>query len=155
MTSMKRRVFLRGVLAAGAAACAGAMVPRVVLAAAWPTSAFDADTVGEAMKSLFGGAAPAASGNITIDAPTIADNGASVPVKISTTLPGVQSITVLASKNPHPLSATYTFSDNVEPDIAMRLKMGKTADVVAVVKANGKLYSHKKVVKVTIGGCGG
>jgi sulfur-oxidizing protein SoxY len=33
--------------------------------------------------------------------------------------------------------------------------MGKTADVIAVVKANGKLYSAKKQVKVTIGGCGG
>ncbi|HQU16015.1 MAG: thiosulfate oxidation carrier protein SoxY [Chromatiales bacterium 21-64-14] len=152
---MKRRVFLRGVLTAGAAACAGTMVPRMVLAAAWPASAFDADTVGVAMKSLFGGATPATSSNVTIEAPTIADNGASVPVKVSTTLTGVQSISVLASKNPHPLSATYTFSENVEPDIAMRLKMGKTADVIAVVKANGKLYSHKKQVKVTIGGCGG
>jgi len=31
----------------------------------------------------------------------------------------------------------------------------KSGDVVAVVKAGGKLHSAKKEVKVTIGGCGG
>jgi sulfur-oxidizing protein SoxY len=33
--------------------------------------------------------------------------------------------------------------------------MAKTADIIAVVKADGKLYSSTKEVKVTIGGCGG
>ncbi|MHB1142279.1 MAG: thiosulfate oxidation carrier protein SoxY [Sulfuricaulis sp.] len=36
-----------------------------------------------------------------------------------------------------------------------RMKMGQTSDVVAVVKAGGKLYTAKQNVKVTVGGCGG
>ena len=39
--------------------------------------------------------------------------------------------------------------------VSTRIKMGKTGDVVAVIKAGGKLYSAKKPVKVTVGGCGG
>ena len=33
--------------------------------------------------------------------------------------------------------------------------MGKTGNVMAVVKSGGKLYANQKEVKVTIGGCGG
>ncbi|MHB1142749.1 MAG: thiosulfate oxidation carrier protein SoxY, partial [Sulfuricaulis sp.] len=36
-----------------------------------------------------------------------------------------------------------------------RMKMGQTSDVVAVVKAGGKLYTARQNVKVTVGGCGG
>jgi sulfur-oxidizing protein SoxY len=39
--------------------------------------------------------------------------------------------------------------------VSTRIKMAKTADVVAVVKSGDKLYSAAKSVKVTIGGCGG
>ncbi len=39
--------------------------------------------------------------------------------------------------------------------MSTRIKMGKTSEVHAVVKAGGKLYSATKEVKVTIGGCGG
>ncbi|HEB80643.1 MAG TPA: thiosulfate oxidation carrier protein SoxY, partial [Chromatiales bacterium] len=79
----------------------------------------------------------------------------SVPVNISTTLPKVSRITLLVAKNPRPLAATYLLSDRVEPKLSMRVKMAKTTDVVAVVKSNGKLYSARKKVKITIGGCGG
>ena len=41
------------------------------------------------------------------------------------------------------------------PAIANRLKMAKTTNVVAIVEADGKLYSANKEVKVTVGGCGG
>jgi sulfur-oxidizing protein SoxY len=40
-------------------------------------------------------------------------------------------------------------------DVSTRIKMGKTSDVLAVVKSGGKLVSARKSVKVTIGGCGG
>jgi len=50
--------------------------------------------------------------------------------------------------------ATFNLSGS-EAFISTRIKMGKTGDVVAVVKSGGKLYGNKKEVKVTIGGCGG
>jgi sulfur-oxidizing protein SoxY len=33
--------------------------------------------------------------------------------------------------------------------------MGQSTDVIAVVKADGKLFMAKKETKVTLGGCGG
>jgi len=57
--------------------------------------------------------------------------------------------------NAFPLSASYILSNQMEASISGRIKMAKTADIVAVVKSNGKLYTAKKGVKVTLGGCGG
>jgi len=57
-------------------------------------------------------------------------------------------------KNAFPLVALYTLSD-FDGFLSTRIKMGQTANVRAVVKAGGKLYTATKEVKVTVGGCGG
>jgi sulfur-oxidizing protein SoxY len=67
----------------------------------------------------------------------------------------VESISIYVPVNTYPLSASYLLSNQMEASISSRLKMAKTSDVVAIVKANGKLYTAKKSVKVTLGGCGG
>jgi len=101
-----------------------------------------------------GGDSPEA-GDIKIKAPDIAENGAVVPVTVSTGLENVESISILAAKNGNPLIASFNLGEGAEPFVSTRIKMGATADVIALVKAGGKLYSAKKEVKVTIGGCGG
>ena len=154
--NMKRRTFLKGTLAAGSvgmAVSAGLLSPRAVLAA-WPSQAFEAKTMTDAMKGIVG-SDQAAAGDIKIKAPDIAENGAVVPVTVDTSISGVESISILASKNANPLTSSYNLGANTSPFVSTRIKMGKTSDVVAVVKAGGKLYSAKKEVKVTIGGCGG
>ena len=153
---MQRRMFLRGTIATGAAgiaASAGLLTPQAVLAA-WPEGAFGATDVKSAMCAIAGGDSPEA-GEIKIKAPDIAENGAVVPITVSTKMEGVESISILASKNGTPLIASFNLGENAEAFASTRIKMGKTADVVALVKADGKLYSAKKEVKVTIGGCGG
>jgi len=106
------------------------------------------------MSAIAGGDSPAA-GDIKIKAPDIAENGAVVPITVSTGMAGVESISVLASGNGTPLVASFTLGSGAEAYASTRIKMAKTSDVVALVKANGKLFSNKKQVKVTIGGCGG
>ncbi|MCP3869399.1 MAG: thiosulfate oxidation carrier protein SoxY [Gammaproteobacteria bacterium] len=155
--NFKRRILLKSSLAAGAisvAAGAGLLTPRQVLAA-WPTAAFNAKMVPEALQALLGEGNTETSADIKIKAPDIAENGAVVPVTISTGLTGVESIAVLAANNPVPLVANYTMGEGAIPFVSTRIKMGKSGDVVAVIKAGGKLYSANKGVKVTIGGCGG
>ena len=157
MTSIKRRVFLKGTLAAGAVGIAvgtGLLTPRSVLAA-WPKPAFEAKNVDEALRGLYDGAQVASSDAITIKAPDIAENGAVVPVTVSTSLGNVESISLIVEKNPSPLAASFVLAAGTEPYASTRLKMGKTSEVMAVVKSGGKLYSAGKEVKVTIGGCGG
>jgi sulfur-oxidizing protein SoxY len=154
---MQRRVFLKGSLAAGAmglAIGAGLLTPRVVLAA-WPKQAFKAKKLPEAMQALFGGDQAAKSGDIALKVPEIAENGAVVPVKVQTGIDNIESITVFSINNPAPLVASFNLGEGALGLISTRIKMGKTGDVVAVVKAGGKLYSARKIVKVTIGGCGG
>ena len=155
--SIQRRTFIKGTLAGsaiGVAVGAGLLTPRAVMAA-WPKKAFDAKSVGDALSALHGSSDAADSGEIMIKAPDIAENGAVVPITISTTLGDLNSISVIAAKNPVPLVASYEMGPSAEGYISMRIKMGKTSDVVAVVKSGDKLLRAAKEVKVTIGGCGG
>jgi len=154
---MKRRVFLKGTLASSAVAVAvgtGLLSPRQVLAA-WPKSAFEAKSVSDALSSMFGSDLAPASDAIKVEAPDIAENGAVVPVTIETSLKNVESISIIAEKNQTPLVASFNMTPRTEGYISTRIKMGQTSNVIAVVKAGGKLYSARKEVKVTIGGCGG
>jgi len=68
---------------------------------------------------------------------------------------GVESMSIFVENNPNPLVAEFLIPAGTDADVSTRLRMGKTSKVTAVVKANGKLYSASKEVKVTIGGCGG
>ena len=157
MTSMKRRIFLKGSLATGAigiAVGAGLITPRMVLAA-WPKAAFDAKNVDGAMEGLFGKSTLTGSDKIKIKAPDIAENGAVVPISIETDIDGVESISLIAENNATPLTSSFVLGKGTLAYIATRIKMGKTGNVIAVVKAGNKLYSASKEVKVTIGGCGG
>lgn len=78
-----------------------------------------------------------------------------VPVAVSSTLPNVTAISILVPDNPSALAASYKIAEGTMPSVGCRLKMAKTSNVIAVVEADGKLYSTAKEVKVTLGGCGG
>ena len=95
------------------------------------------------------------SGDITIKAPPIAENGAVVNVAVSTNLSNVDSISLLVEKNGSPMAASFNLAPQTEAFVKTRIKVSKTSSVIAVVKSGGKLYSAGREVKVTIGGCGG
>lgn len=155
--TIQRRVLMQRSLAAGtvgAAVGAGILNPRAVLAA-WPKEAFAANKMEQTLEKLFGTTEHAASGDIELKAPDIAENGAVVPVTITTTLPDVESISVVVENNPAPLAASFDMTPALDGYVSTRIKMGKTSNVLAVVRSGGKLYSASKEVKVTIGGCGG
>jgi len=154
---MQRRYFLKNTMATGVAvmaASSGLLVSGKVLAA-WNKAAFDAKDVQSAMKGAVGTDATEASDKINIKAPDIAENGAVVPVTISSTLSDVKSITIISEKNGTPLIAKFNLSGKAEAFVSTRIKMGKTSNVIAVCESGGKFYSARKEVKVTIGGCGG
>lgn len=120
----------------------------------WPEGAFKQKSEADALKALYGrGAEP--SDKVSLDAPEIAENGAVVPVAVSSTLPGVTAIAILVLENPFTLAAAYRIPEGTQATVSNRLKMAKTSKVVAVVEAGGKLYSASKEIKVTVGGCGG
>lgn len=136
-----------------ALAAAGVVSPGALFAQDLK-SAFDMKSLAEAMKAL-GAQSPAASDAIAIKAPEIAENGAVVPVTVASTLANVEQISVFVDKNPNVMAANFVFPAGTEGMVTTRVKMGQTASVVAVVKADGKFYRTSKEVKVTAGGCGG
>jgi sulfur-oxidizing protein SoxY len=122
--------------------------------AAWPEEAFKSKEIDGALQSMYNTTSHAMSDDIKIKAPDIAENGAVVPITVSTSMKA-DSLAVLIKENPVPLACSYDLGANTEGFISCRVKMGKTSDLIAVVKSGGKLHSAKKTVKVTIGGCGG
>ena len=153
-----RRLVLHG---AGAIALAGLGVVSLrgapALAAAndkYPEEAFKQKDAKEAIKLLYGRTAES-SEKIKLDAPEIAENGAVVPISVSTTLADVTSIAFVVPENPNVLAAYYKIPQGTLPNVANRLKMAKTTSVIALVESGGKLFSVTKEVKVTVGGCGG
>jgi sulfur-oxidizing protein SoxY len=155
MNALRRNV-LKGAAGAGAVAvavAAGLLKPTQAMAA-WNKGAFEAKNVGDVMKNL-GVSNPADSKDISIKAPDIAENGAVVPVEVTSGIPGITSIIVIAEKNASPLVGTFNLSGGTQGFVSTRIKMANTSLVRAVVNAGGKSYTAAKEVKVTIGGCGG
>jgi sulfur-oxidizing protein SoxY len=151
-----RRTFLKltgGVGALAAAYAAGLVASGQAWAATWNKAGFEAKTLADVMKSL-GATGATESKDIIITAPDIAENGAVVPVAITSKLPNTQQISIVAEKNPFPLAATFDVAGGGEGYVSARIKMGQTSDVWAVVKADGKYFTARKEVKITVGGCG-
>ena len=157
-TGLERRTFLKVMAVSGAsiAAIQAGLSGAAFAADAtnWPAEAFKQKTEADALKALFGKTAEP-SDKVKLDTPEIAENGAVVPVSVSSDLPGVTSIAIFVAENPYTLAALYKIPEGTSPTVGNRLKMAKTTQVVAIVEAGGKLYSAKKEVKVTVGGCGG
>jgi sulfur-oxidizing protein SoxY len=132
----------------------GVLLPQRVLGA-YAADAFAARDVAGALNGSLGSTEHSASDSVKLKAPDIAENGAVVPVTVSASMDNVVAISIIVAANPGPLTSTYMLSSSSEPFVSTRVRMAKTSDVIGVVKANGKLYSATKEVKVTIGGCGG
>lgn len=86
--------------------------------------------------------------------PRVAENGAAVPLTVSSSIKNISKISILVDKNPHPLIAEFYLSDAVSAHVSARIKMAKTSSVIAIVEAEGILYRKTQKVKVTKGGCG-
>jgi len=155
--SATRRLILQG---AGAVALVGlgnipfSLTPALAANDKYPEAAFKAKSEADAIKALYGKTAEP-SDKVKMDAPEIAENGAVVPISVTTTLADVTSISFLVSENPVALVASYKIPAGTLPNVANRIKMARTSNVIVVVEAGGKLYSANKEVKVTVGGCGG
>ena len=154
----KRRQVLKtggGVTLLALLAAAGWLKPDVAAAADWNKAAFDTKSMDETMKAL-GGGAPVTSKDITFfSTPDIAENGAVVPIGITSAVPKTESIAILVEKNPNMLAAVFDLPPGTDPSLSTRIKMGQTSNVYALVKADGKYYVASKEIKVTLGGCGG
>jgi sulfur-oxidizing protein SoxY len=153
LMNIKRRNFLKHSLVFSAS---GISLLEIDLAQAdWNAADFAPGLFEETMKQLLKGKPFVETDKIELNIPEIAENGALVPVTVSSSLEGIQSIAIVAQQNPVPLAIQATLLPELEPFISARLKLASTSFVYAIAETDKVCYSIKKKVKVTIGGCGG
>jgi sulfur-oxidizing protein SoxY len=114
--------------------------------------AFELQTLDDVLKAL--GATPVGSEQITLSVPDVAENGAFVPVSVSSGLAGTSALYLIVENNPTPLNAAFQFPEGALPEVQVRLKLAQTGRIHAVARAEGRLYSTFKESQVTVGGCG-
>ena len=155
MNNQRRNVLKTGSGAAllGMLAAAGVISPGMALAN-WNKAAFDAKSMADTLKAL-GVAGSTDSKDVQVTGPDIAENGAVVPVGVSSSLPNVSMVAILIEKNPNALAATFNLPEGTEANVQTRVKMGQTSNVYALVKSGDKFFMATKEIKVTLGGCGG
>ena len=114
------------------------------------------DLVGARDRVLLGalGGMPTPSALIKLDAPALADNGAVVPITVSSALPGTREILLLVDGNPQPVAARFTIPPGTEPFVATRIRMAGNGTVYAVVRTDDGLHAAARAIEVTVGGCG-
>ena len=151
-----RREFLQFTGVVGALAATGLLSAEQALAqqTSWNKAAFEAKNLTDAVKAL-GGSGVTESKDITITGPDIAENGAVVPVGVSSKVPGTQAVYILVEKNPNMVAAGFSIPAGTEANVSTRIKMGQSSNIVGLVKANNQFFMASKEVKVTLGGCGG
>lgn len=147
--SLPRRRLLQGAGAALSLGAAAALPAHAAPAAADP---FAAASFADAIAAL--GGPPQPSPQITLDLPEIADNGAVVPVGVSTTLPGAREILILVDGNPQPVAARFTLPAGTEAYVATRIRMAASGTVVAAVRTDAGVFAAARTAQVTVGGCG-
>jgi sulfur-oxidizing protein SoxY len=153
----RRREVLKTAGAVGALTAAGLIRPGTARAqSAWNKGAFASKSVDDVVKA-YGGASAQPTNDVSWGAtPEIAENGAVVPISVTSRIPNTESIAILIEKNPNTLAARFQFSQGTDPTVSTRVKIGQSSNVHALIKtADGKFYIATREVKVTLGGCGG
>jgi sulfur-oxidizing protein SoxY len=149
---MNRRRLLKSI---GVASALATLIATPIRLWASIRDGFTAETVADALVAVTKGMPVEESDAIKFKIPDIAENGAVVPVSVSTDIPNVRAISIVIENNPNPLTSRFDISPETLPDVSTRVKMGESSMVRVYIETPDKLFTTAKEVKVTIGGCGG
>lgn len=111
----------------------------------------------DALRAAASGLEAGAAGRpgILLDVPSIADDGAVVPVSVSSAVPGTVELLVFVDVNPQPLAFRFGVPEGTEAFVATRIRMLASGTVLAAVRTeSGALHAVARPVQVTVGGCG-
>lgn len=157
-TDIDRRTIIKGAISASTlalVASSGLLLPQRVLAH-WPSSAFTAETVEDALLALLGETEIANDKQVSFKVgapPSYAVNGASVPIEVRSSLENIERVAILVEKNPNPLAMSVDLTPDVALPFKSMIKVAEDTEIIAVVKADGKLYKTSRDISVDIGGC--
>jgi sulfur-oxidizing protein SoxY len=150
---MHRRGFLYRLLQLVAAALTSAAYPKTLLAA-WPAAHFANDSFSNQFRRVFADHAMIDSNDIQLELPEIAEDGAVVPLTISSDLPDISKIYIWVENNPTPLAAELEIAPSMMLYVTARIKMAESCPVIVVAKQGNRYLRRERWVKVMQGGCG-
>lgn len=106
------------------------------------------------------GGAPVRPGRVTVDTPRLADNGHSVPLRVSVESPmtaadHVRSVTLLSERNPRPVIATFHLGPKAgRAEVVTRVRLNGSQRVLALARlSDGSYWSGSAEVEVTESAC--
>ena len=118
-----------------------------------------ADPLAPLIRDITGGA-PLSAGRVAIDTPRLADNGHSVPLKVTVDNPmtaanHVRSITLLSPRNPRPLIVKFTLCQlDGRAEVSTRVRLNGSQVVLAIAQlSDGSFWSGTAEVEVTQSAC--
>jgi sulfur-oxidizing protein SoxY len=155
MNPSRRKALQTGTLATAYALAVSAGLIPAVASAQWNDKAFEQKNLKDAAAALGGSSFTETKDVSWGTTPEIAENGAVVPVSITSNIPKTEAISFLVEKNPNSLAASFGIPAGTDPTVGTRVKMGQTSNVYALIKADGKYFVATREIKVTLGGCGG
>lgn len=121
---------------------------------AWNAEAFASGDYARRFDVLFAGQSVIDSREISLDLPAIAENGAVVPIVISSELDGIDQLYLWVEKNPTPLAARFELSPSVVVFVSARIKMAESCNVVVLARQGSRWLRNRQWVQVMQGGCG-
>jgi len=152
---LMRQLSRRDALALGASGAA-------LTITGWSAGASAAAKEAAEQIAKFTGGKTAEKAKVSIELPEIAENGNTVPLSVTVDAPMaadnyVSEILVVADGNPNPGVATFHLSPLAgKAEASTRIRLATTQNIIAVAKTSkGEFFTNQKLVKVTIGGCGG
>ncbi len=116
---------------------------------------WEAHTIDDATKALYGVKTPIESDKIKITVPAINSSGASVPVKFETSL-DAKTVALFQDANPESAVGVYDVNIYDMKSYEVKIKLEKDCTVMVLVEGtDGKIYMAKATTKVAAGGCEG
>ncbi len=146
---MKRRTLLKASLKLG---ITGMLFPGVALSD-YPTGAFLAKQIPDALQAAFGTADIGESKQIEIEAPHIASDANMVPVRVKSGFDNTESISLVVTGNNSPFTAYFKLYEE-QNFVSTRIRMAESGDLLVVVKADGVLHTNQRPIRVGRNSCG-
>jgi len=118
------------------------------------TEHFASAQASDIMTRLFADRSISYNDRINLSLPKIAENGAVVPITISSELDAIDRVYILIERNPTPLAAVFELSSEAMVYLTARIKMAESCNVVVIVRQGERLFKAQQWVNVVMGGCG-
>lgn len=150
---MQRRNFIKSIIAVATGTILSNSYAKKG-AAAWPAEHFAGGDFSTHFHRVFGHQTIADSDDIQISLPRFAEDGAVVPITISSELDGIKHIYIWVEKNPTPLAAEFELDEAVLPFVTARIKMAESCNVIVIARQGENLLRRQQWVEVMLGGCG-